>query len=69
MSNQRLTQRELADRWQISEACLERWRTDGRGPVFLKLVGRVVYRLEDVEAFETQSLRVSTSRPAVGAAA
>jgi predicted site-specific integrase-resolvase len=64
VSAERLTQRELAERWQVSEACLERWRTEGRGPVYMKLIGRVVYRLEDIEAFERESLRASTSKPA-----
>jgi predicted site-specific integrase-resolvase len=68
MSADRLTQRELAERWQVSEACLERWRTEGRGPVYMKLIGRVVYRLEDIEAFERASLRASTSQPAPAAA-
>jgi len=59
-----LNQRELAERWDRSEACLERWRTEGIGPVFMKLQGRVLYRLEDIEAFEADSLRRSTSQPA-----
>jgi hypothetical protein len=58
-----LNQRELAERWDRSEACLERWRSEGIGPVFMKLQGRVLYRLEDIEAFETESLRQSTSDP------
>ena len=61
MSIQHLQQRQLADRWGISEATLERWRSEGIGPVFLILQGRVLYRLEDVEAFESDSLRKSTS--------
>lgn len=56
-----LNQRQLADRWDLSEASLERWRTEGIGPVFMKLQGRVLYRVEDVESFETDSLRKSTS--------
>jgi hypothetical protein len=32
-----LTQKILAKRWGISEASLERWRSDGVGPVFIKL--------------------------------
>jgi predicted site-specific integrase-resolvase len=68
VATDRLTQRELAERWQVSEACLERWRTEGRGPVYMKLIGRVVYRLEDIEAFERESLRSSTSMPAPAAA-
>lgn len=61
MSIQHLQQRQLADRWGISEATLERWRSDGIGPVFLKLQGRVLYRLEDIEAYEAACLRKSTS--------
>jgi predicted site-specific integrase-resolvase len=65
-----LNQRQLADRWDVSEATLERWRSEGIGPVFLKLQGRVLYRHEDVEAFESDSLRKSTSeRVAVAGAA
>lgn len=63
MSIKHLNQRHLADRWDVSEATLERWRTEGLGPVFLKLQGRVLYRIEDVEAFEVHSLRKSTSVP------
>ena len=64
MGIKHLNQRHLADRWDVSEATLERWRTEGIGPVFLKLQGRVLYRVEDVEAFETNSLRKSTSERA-----
>jgi len=64
-----LNQRQLAARWDVSEATLERWRSEGIGPVFLKLHGRVLYRLEDVEAFEAESLRISTSEPLNKAAA
>jgi len=40
-----LNQKNLAQRWHVSEATLERWRCDGIGPKFLKLSGRVLYRL------------------------
>lgn len=70
MTIKHLNQRQLADRWDLSEASLERWRTEGIGPVFLKLQGRVLYRVEDVESFEADSLRKSTSeRVLVGGAA
>ena len=61
MSVKHLNQRQLADRWDISEASLERWRSEGIGPVYLKLQGRVLYRLEDIELYETQCLHKSTS--------
>ena len=58
-----MNQRQLANRWGVSEACLERWRSEGIGPQFLKLRGRVMYRQVDVEAFEESCLRQSTSSP------
>ena len=36
------------------------WRWTGEGPQFVKLGGRVVYRLEDVEAYEAEQIRQST---------
>lgn len=65
-----LSQRELSERWTIAETTLERWRTLGIGPVYVKLPGRVVYRIADVEAYERRCLRRSTSESVlVGGAA
>ena len=58
-------QRNLAKRWNVSEATLERWRSEGISPIFLKLQGRVLYRLVDIENFESACLRTSTSQSAV----
>jgi len=60
-----MTQVELAERWRISEATLERWRTESNGPVFLKLGNQVRYRVQDVEAFEEVALRGSTKTDGV----
>ena len=57
-----LNQKQLAARWRISEATLERWRSVGIGPKFLKLCGRVAYRLVDIEAYEESCLQISTSQ-------
>jgi Helix-turn-helix domain len=54
---QHLHQTDVARRWRISPRTLERWRWLGRGPRYLKIGGRVVYRLEDVEVYETQQAR------------
>ena len=51
-----LNQIQLADRWNISHRSLERWRWIGEGPAYLKIGGRVVYRLEDIEAYEAEHL-------------
>lgn len=65
-----LNQRQLAERWDLSEGTLERWRSEGIGPIFLKLQGQVRYRIEDIKAFEADSLRKSTSeREVVGGTA
>ena len=54
---QHLSQHELARRWRLSPRTLERWRWTGEGPKFLKVGGRVAYRLQDVETWEAERLR------------
>ena len=56
-----MNQLELAVRWKISHRTLERWRWTGEGPKFLKVGGRVVYRLADIEEYEQAIVRSSTS--------
>src|SRR5690606_41508932 len=48
-----------------SDLSLERWRSVGIGPKFLKLCGRVIYRQVDIEAYEGSCLHISTSESAV----
>lgn len=54
-----MLQAELAERWRISPRTLERWRCVGTGPAWLQLGGRVLYRLEDILAFENRQRRAS----------
>ena len=61
MTVRHLNQIELAARWNISHRTLERWRWSGEGPRYIKIGGRVVYRLEDIEEFEAIQLRESTA--------
>lgn len=56
-SKARLRQRELAERWGLSPRSLEKWRTLGIGPAYIKVGGAVRYRLEDIIAFESANLR------------
>jgi len=56
-----LNQIDLARRWKVSPRTLERWRWVGEGPAYLKVGGRVLYRLEDIEAHEQARLRRSTA--------
>jgi predicted site-specific integrase-resolvase len=62
MTEQFLNQVRLANRWQISPRTLERWRWKGEGPAFVKIGGRVVYRLEEIEAYEGSRRCASTSQ-------
>ena len=55
-----MTQRELCNRWQVSEATLERWRPEGIGPIYVKSGGQVRYRREGVLEYEASCLRKST---------
>jgi hypothetical protein len=56
-----LNQVELARRWSMSPRTLERWRWQRTGPAYLRLRGRVVYRLQDIEAFEELARHSSNS--------
>lgn len=56
-----LNENELAQRWGISTKTLQRWRSEGRGPKYLKLSKRVSYPLESVLDFEHCALHASTS--------
>jgi hypothetical protein len=66
VSTKHLNQIELSRRWNLSPRTLERWRWLGQGPVHLKIGGRVLYRLEDIEAFEATQLRQRASRGTPG---
>ncbi|WP_419835288.1 helix-turn-helix transcriptional regulator [Endozoicomonas atrinae] len=63
MEIQHLSQKELADRWRISHYTLEKWRTRGLGPRYIKLGNRVVYRISEVEAYERSHTHIGTSQP------
>ena len=51
-----LTEKMLVDRWVSSVARLQRLRTVGEGPQYLKIMGKVLYRLKDIEAYEEACL-------------
>ena len=55
---QHLTPKDLSARWHIATRTLDNWRWRGEGPKYLKIGGRVIYRLEDIEAYETEQLRL-----------
>ncbi|WP_029911540.1 AlpA family transcriptional regulator [Caulobacter sp. UNC358MFTsu5.1] len=51
----------------LSHRTLEKHRTYGTGPAYRKLGGRVVYAMEDLQAWADRGAQVSTSDPGAGA--
>ncbi len=60
MQRMMLNENELAERWGISPKTLQRWRSEGRGPKFMKLSKRVLYPVDEILVFESEALRAST---------
>lgn len=60
-----LNENELAQRWGVSPKTLQRWRSEGRGPRYLKLSKRVSYPLESILDFEYSALHESTAERAM----
>ena len=61
-----LTEEELAERWrgQVTRGTLRNWRTQGRGPPFLKAGRAVLYPRSRLLAWEAGNL-MAWSDPAV----
>lgn len=58
-----LAEKQAAEYLAISVHTLRRWRVYGGGPRFLKMGSRVVYPIEELDAYQASCLRKSTSDP------
>lgn len=56
-----LTPRLLAKRWNLTTATLRQWRWFRKGPQHLKIGGRILYRIVDIEKFEENILQYHTT--------
>jgi len=54
-----MSETELAARWEVSPKTLQRWRTEKRGPPYLKLSKSVRYRREDIDAYEVSERKIA----------
>ena len=52
-----LKEKELAERWAVSQRSLQKWRQNSTGPAYLKVGRRVRYRLCDIEEWERKHRR------------
>lgn len=50
----------------LSHRTLEKHRTYGTGPAYRKLGGRVLYAIDDLQAWADRGARVSTTDPDAG---
>lgn len=46
----------LAERWFCSVSRIQRWRSQKIGPPYIKMMGRILYRVSDIEAYEQSCL-------------
>ena len=58
-----LTPKELCERWcgSVSVRTLANWRSMGNGPRYVKVGGRVTYKIAEVEEWERSRGAQSTS--------
>lgn len=57
-----LTEKEASRILGFSIRTLQKWRIQGRGPIFVRVSPRAIrYRLDDLESWIIESLRTSTS--------
>jgi predicted site-specific integrase-resolvase len=61
METRHLNPFQLSRRWGINPKTLQNWRSQGRGPAFLKVGGHVLYRMKDIERYEQERLQVRTT--------
>lgn len=62
MNDNLMTPEQLATRWSVPTKTLGQWRWSGRGPKFLKLGKRIMYRMEDIHEFEKETRFQNTSQ-------
>ena len=57
-----ITEKELAERWSLSNFTLQRWRLDGKSLPYFKIGKSIRYSLEVIEAFEAQNISTATEK-------
>ena len=60
-----MTDKHLAERWQVSLKTLRRWQLDGEGPVWHKLFRQVRYHDADILEFEQRSAQHLMAMPGI----
>lgn len=53
---------QLACRWKMKPITLAQWRWRGKGPRYIRMGRHTFYRLKDIEAYEEQKAKSSTTQ-------
>lgn len=48
----RMSETQLAEYWSVKRSTLQKWRSLGTGPVYIKIGGKVAYPIESIVQFE-----------------
>ena len=62
MNDKLLISSELAAHWGVKPETLQKWRTKGYGPQYLKISRRILYPIRAVLKFEKSTLQQSTAQ-------
>jgi hypothetical protein len=62
--SENLTPPDAAAHLKRTEKTLAQWRSQGRGPAYLKTGGRILYRRSDLDAWLDSCRRTSTAQKA-----
>lgn len=61
-TKQRFTEKELAKYWGVTKSTLQKWRTSGTGPIYIKIGGRVIYPKAYVLEYEKNRIFQGTAQ-------
>lgn len=62
MTAEYFSTKDLADRWGITEETLRRWRSQNRGPSFIKFEGVVRYPAQHILDYETKHFAATEAK-------
>ncbi len=55
-TEERMTEQQLIEYWGISIHTLRKWRTTGRGPMYIKIGGKAIYPMPAIHEYERSRL-------------
>ncbi len=61
IQNGRMTEKELAEHWGVKRNTLQKWRSAGVGPIYVKIGGKVIYPLEAIREYERSRMFYASS--------